>query len=353
MAASMPDSVQAFKSQIRGISLRGLVAAVPSDIEDAAILTKKWGYENAHKVAAATGIHTRHLAPIGVTACDLGEAAAIRLLQGLQWSTDSIDLLIVVTQTPDYPLPGNAPILQNRIGLRKQCGTLDVNSGCSGFVDGVWAVASMLACSNGTRALLIVGDTTSQFVPPSEHNTRPLFGDCVAAIAIEKSDDSCNSLSVVPGVDGSGAPYLTVRDGASRYPLPESSFGRLFMDGPQVFAFTLRQVPKNIAATLQHAGWSIGDVDHLLLHQANESMMRHLSTKSGFSVNQLVVALSDYGNTSSASIPLAMATNLALNLVHSKTSINLLMSGFGVGWRWSSAAWRTDPLHLCEMMIFN
>lgn len=346
----MPDTTSALHSRLAGIHLRGLVAALPAQTEDADTLTRQWGYENAHKVAAATGIHTRHLVPPGMTACDLGEAAARKLLEGLQWPADSVDLLIVVTQTPDYPLPGNAPLLQHRLGLRKHCGSLDITSGCSGFVDGLWVASSLLASSNGRRALLVVGDTTTQFVPPQDHNTRPLFGDAVCAIALERGDQNSGFLAVVPGVDGSGAPYLTVRDGAARHPVDDACFGHLFMDGAQVFAFTLRQVPKNIAAAMEVAGWNNADVDYLLLHQANETMLRHLANKVGFSEQQMVLALDGFGNTSSASIPLAIASALAGPAVQATAPLNLLMSGFGVGWRWASAAWRTAPLQYCEIV---
>lgn len=353
MVASMPETSRSLHSRLAGINLRGVVAAVPATTEDADVLTNQWGYDNAHKVASATGIHTRHLAPGGMTACDLGEAAARQLLEGLQWDANSVDLLLVVTQTPDHPLPGNAPLLQQRLGLRQHCGTLDITSGCSGFVDGLWAAASLLAGSNGQRALLIVGDTTSQFVPPTDRNTRPLFGDAVTAVALEGGAGDDIFLGVVPGVDGSGAPYLTVRDGGARHPMPDASFGHLFMDGPQVFAFTLRQVPKNIAAAMEVAGWTNSDVDYLLLHQANETMMRHLATKAGFSKEQMVLALADFGNTSSASIPLAMASALSGPLLEADAPLNLLMSGFGVGWRWASAVWRTEPLRYCAKIALD
>lgn len=348
MVVSMPESVLNLHSLISGLNLRGLVAAVPAQTENADTLTTMWGYDNAHKIASATGIQTRHLVPSGMTACDLGAAAANELIAGLNWEASSIDLLLVVTQTPDYPLPGNAALLQQRLGLKQHCGTLDINSGCSGFVDGLWTIASLLASSNGKRALLIVGDTTSQFVTPEDRNTRPLFGDAVAAIAVEKNTSHDTFLGVVPGVDGSGAPYLTVREGAARHPLPNACFGRLFMDGPQVFAFTLRQIPKNIAAAMNLAGWSNSDVDYLLLHQANETMMRHLANKAGFADEKMILTLAEYGNTSSASIPLAMASALEKPLMTADGPINLLMSGFGVGWRWASATWRTQPLHYCK-----
>jgi 3-oxoacyl-[acyl-carrier-protein] synthase-3 len=345
----MPDSSPVLHSRLAGINLRGVVAAVPHDSEGTDALAGSLGREMADKIAAATGIHTRHLAPPGVTACDLGEAAARELLRGLDWAPESVDLLVVVTQTPDHPLPGNAPLLQHRLGLRNHCGTLDINSGCSGFVDGIWTAASLLAGSNGRRALLIVGDTTSQFVAEGDRNTRPLFGDAVAAIALEGGAGDDIFIGVVPGVDGSGAPYLNVLDGASRKRLPDQArFGSIFMDGPQVFAFTLRQVPRNVAAALALVGWSAGEVDHLILHQANESMMRHLATKAGFTKEQMVLALADFGNTSSASIPLAMAAALAGPLTSATRPVQLLMSGFGVGWRWASAVWRTEPVRYCR-----
>jgi 3-oxoacyl-[acyl-carrier-protein] synthase-3 len=349
----MPDAAP-LHSRLCGINLRGIVSAVPADTEDTEALAAHLGAEAAQKIAAATGIHVRHLAPAGMTACDLGEVAARQLLQGLQWEAGSVDLLLVVTQTPDFPLPGNAPLLQQRLGLRQQCGTLDINSGCSGFVDGLWAAASLLKGSNGRRALLIVGDTTTQFVPVTDRNTRPLFGDAVAAIALEGGAGDDIFLGVVPGVDGAGAPYLTVRDGGSRNPQAgQARFGNLFMDGPQVFAFTLRQVPKNIASAMELAGWKPADIDYLLLHQANESMMRHLATKAGFTKEQMVLALADFGNTSSSSIPLAMSAALAGPLVDAGKPVQLLMSGFGVGWRWASAVWRTEPLRYCGKVVVD
>ncbi|EJN09794.1 3-oxoacyl-(acyl-carrier-protein) synthase III [Herbaspirillum sp. YR522] len=336
-------------SRLAGINLRGVVAAVPANSEDTDALAASLGRDMADKIAAATGIRTRHLAPPGVTACDLGQAAARELLDGLGWTPESVDLLVVVTQTPDHPLPGNAPLLQHRLGLRNHCGTLDINSGCSGFVDGLWTAASLLAGSNGQRALLIVGDTTSQFVAEGDRNTRPLFGDAVAAIALEGGAGDDIFIGVIPGVDGSGAPYLNVLDGAARKRLPgQARFGSIFMDGPQVFAFTLRQVPKNIAAALALVGWSADEVDHLILHQANESMIRHLANKSGFTPQQMVLALAGFGNTSSASIPLAMASALAEPLTAASRPVQLLMSGFGVGWRWASAVWRSEALQYCR-----
>jgi 3-oxoacyl-[acyl-carrier-protein] synthase III len=350
MAVSMPNSLRRLHSKLFGINLRGLVASVPANTEDLDILERKWGYENAQKIGAATGIQKRHLALPGMTACDLGEASARNLLEGLQWHPESVDLIIVVTQTPDFPMPGNASLLQNRLGLRHHCGALDITSGCAGFVHGLWTTSSLLAGSNGKRALLIVGDTTSQFVSPEDRNTRPLFGDAVVAIAIEAEGGGDSFLAVIPGVDGSGEPYLTVRDGAARHPLSDACFGHLFMDGPQVFAFALRQVPNNIAAIMELVGWKNSDVNYLILHQANETMMRHLSTKSGFTDKQMVLDLAEFGNTSSASIPLAMASSLAYQLVHAKEPLNLLMCGFGVGWHWASSVWRTESLTYCNLI---
>lgn len=348
----MRDPDEIFYGSIADVELRGIVAALPKNAEDDADLAVSWGDAHAQKVAAATGIRTRHLAPEGLTACDLGEHAARRLLKGLAWSASSIDLLVVVTQTPDHPLPGNAPILQNRLGLREGAGAFDINSGCSGFIDGLWTAASLLSTSNATRALIVVGDTTSQFVSQTDRNTRPLFGDCVAAVGIEKQVGSGGALKIVPGIDGSGAPYLTVKDGGARHPLSTSSFGALFMDGPQVFAFTLRQIPKNVAAVLRVADWRISDVDHCFLHQANASIIRHLARKIGFSEDKVPITLSEYGNTSSASIPLAMVTALGSIPINPSGTTKLVMCGFGVGWRWSSAAWRTTSVqYLDELLI--
>lgn len=334
-------------SRITGIAPRGIVACLPGHREGISELAGRFGDEAASRIARATGIETRHLAGTDICTSDLGLAAARRLLDGLGWQASSVDLLIMVTQTPDHFLPASSYRLHHALGLPKRALALDLTLGCSGFVNGLWTASSLLQSAGGKRALLVVGDTTSRLIDPLDRNVAPLFGDAAAAIALEV-EEGAPPMVFDLGSDGAGAPYLAVAGGALRAMNEEP---RLFMDGTQVFAFTLREVPTSLRAVLDAAGWSVDDLDHLVLHQANAQMMRHLAQKLGVPVDKTLVALGKRGNTSSASIPLAMVDGLAAALLQGP--VRLLLSGFGVGWSWGSAALVMGPLAVCESLIFH
>ena len=331
-------------SVIDGVALRGLVACVPERRETVEDLALRFGEDAARKVAKATGIEARHLVPPHQCTSDLAEAAARRLLDGLGWEAGSIDLLVMVTQTHDRIMPASGFRLHHRLGLGRQAAVMDLTLGCSGYVYGLWTAAAMLKAAGGRRALLVAGDTTSRVLDPNDRTVAPLFGDAAAATALEL-DAAAAPMAFTLGSDGAGAPYLTVPGGALREP---DAPAHLFMDGTQVFAFTLREVPTSVRAALDRAGWTMDMVDHLVLHQANAQMIRHLAQKLGATPAQTVVGLAGFGNTSSASIPLALASELAGRLRAGPA--RLLLSGFGVGWSWGSAAVTAGPLALCGTM---
>lgn len=331
-------------STLDGVAIRGLVACVPEERETVVDLAARFGEEAAQKIAKATGIDSRHVVAPGQCTSDLAEAAAARLLDGLGWEAAGIDLLVLVTQTHDHILPGTASLLHRRLGLRKGAAVLDLTHGCSGFVYGLWTAAGMLRMA-GRRALLLVGDTTSRLVDPADRAVAPLFGDAAAAVALELQEGA-PAMAFDLGSDGAGAPYLAVSGGGMRNP---GDPARLAMDGTQVFAFTLREVPGSVRAALDRAGWRMESVDHLVLHQANAQMIRHLAQKLGATTDQTVVGLGAFGNTSSASIPLALATELAAPLAAGCR--RLLLSGFGVGWSWGSVALAAGPLAICGTVV--
>lgn len=334
-------------SVIEGVALKGIVACVPEGRETVEDLAARFGEEAAHKIAKATGIEARHLVPAHQCTSDLAEAAGHRLLVGIGWDPASVDLLVMVTQTHDHILPASGYRLHHRLGLGKGTAVLDLTLGCSGYVYGLWTAAAMLKAAGGKRALLIAGDTTSRVLDPNDRAVAPLFGDAATATALEL-DVEAAPMAFALGSDGAGAPYLTVPGGGLRQP---DAPAHLFMDGTQVFAFTLREVPANIRAVLDLAGWSMGSVDHIVLHQANAQMIRHLGQKLGATPAQTVLALAGFGNTSSASIPLALASELAGRL--RAGSSRLLLSGFGVGWSWGSATVVAGPLAVCETILLD
>lgn len=334
------------QAHINGIALRGIISALPVAVEDVSDLAIRFGTEQAERIANATGIFRRHIAAPGQCMSDLALPAARELLSGLGWQGDQVDLLICVTQTPDHPLPATACLLQSRLGLGKHCAAFDVGLGCSGYVYGLWLAASLLSGLGRGRALLVAGDTTSSTLDPGDRSVAPLFGDAATVTALEWDPDA-GALTIDVGTDGAGGPYLIQPGRGARRP----DGPLLFMDGTQVFAFTLREVPKAIAATLQAAGTDIADVDYVVLHQANEMMLRRLGAKIGAREDQLVLALGNRGNTSSATIPLAITDALPDAMMSGART--LLLCGFGVGWSWGTALWRTGPVRVCRTIIVD
>lgn len=312
------------------VALRGIVTALPETVRENADLADQFGVETIAKIIAATGIERRPVSH-GHTVSDLGQASAEHLLTKLGWDKASVGLLVVVTQTPDYPLPSTAAVLQHRLGLGA-IPAFDVALGCSGYVYGLWQVAALMQAAGIDRALLVTGDITTRMILDSNRSLAPLFGDAVAATALER--DETARLDVDLGTDGSGALYLISKTGGLVAPgAPE-----LFMDGTQVMAFSLKQVAPSVARVLTTSGLTIADIDRVVLHQANAMMLRTLGHKIKARDEQMVYAIRDYGNTSSTSIPLALCDDLNGN---DKVHLALLLCGFGVGWSWGTAVWRT------------
>lgn len=314
-----------------GPVLRGVVTAMPETVSENADLAAGFGAETVAKIMAATGIERRPVSRTH-TVSDLGAAAAARLLDGLGWDRSSVGLLIVVTQTPDYPLPSTACVLQNRLGLAMGAAAFDLALGCSGYAYGLSVAASMMAAGGIERALIVAGDITTRMISEANRSLAPLFGDAAAATALELGGAD---IAFDLGSDGSGAPYLISKTGG----LAEPGAPELFMDGTQVMAFSLKQVAPSVARALAAAERTIDDMDYVVLHQANAMMLKTLAHKIRARDDQMVYAIRDYGNTSSASIPLALSDHFGKAAPRAEAS--LLLCGFGVGWSWSTAVWRT------------
>lgn len=329
---------------IPGPVLRGIVTALPEAVSENRDLGAHFGEEAITKIIAATGIERRPVSDAH-TVSQLGEVASRRLLDGLGWSADSVGLLIVVTQTPDYPLPSTACVLQNRLGVGNGALCLDIALGCSGYVYGLSVVSSLMQTAGISRALLVTGDMTTRMIDEDNRALKPLFGDAVSVTALEAGEAG---IAFDLGSDGSGAPYLMSRTGG----LAQSGPPRLFMDGTQVMAFSLKQVAPSVARALTAAGETIDAMDHVVLHQANALMLKTLGLKIKAREDQMVYAVRDYGNTSSASIPLAMCDRLSTGepRLSDTTPLRLLLCGFGVGWSWSSAVWTTPSPDLIDIV---
>ena len=339
---------------VRGATIKGIAAAVPKGTQTTDDLAQVFGPEEAEKIAQATGVRMRRVARPDQCCSDLCFAAGESLLHALAWDRGSVQAILFVSQSFDYPLPATSCILQDRLGLPKSCASFDVGLGCSGYVYGLWIAAGLIA-SGCERVLLLAGDIWSRGLSPLDRSTVPLFGDAGSATALERDPAAVQSFEL--GTDGSGYKHLMVPAGGPAARLPRSadtavrrkgSDGNircnedLFMNGPEIFTFTLREVPALISTVLGTVGWAKEEVDAFFFHQANKFMLDYLAKRMGLRKEKVPIVLEHYGNTSSASIPLAMVHCERERL--SKQSLKLVLAGFGVGFSWGSVALELGPI---------
>jgi 3-oxoacyl-[acyl-carrier-protein] synthase-3 len=319
--------------------------------------------EEARKIAESVGVQSRHVAPPSMCTSDLCYAAAEKLLAALSWERSSIEALIFITQTPDYIIPATSSCLHERLGLSKSCAVFDVTLGCSGYIYGLWMANNFIAAGSAKRVLLLVGETATWPTSPYDRACMFLFGDAGTATALEYAEDA-PAAAYVLGSDGSGSPYIMMPGGAFRNRATEASLERRpcadgvlrneldsRMDGAEVFAFTLREVPAMMRSIFQTSGWTMETMDGFVPHQANLFMLQHLAKRLKIPPQKLVLALEQFGNTSSASVPLAMTHALADQL--RSRSLKLVLAGFGVGWSWGAAAVELGPMVIPDLLLVD
>jgi len=339
---------------VNGVAIRGVACGVPASRQSTEDLAKIFGADEAEKIALGSGVRTRRIGRPGLCCSDLCHAAGNSLLTGLGWDRGTIDALIFVTHSPDYPLPATASILQARLGLSKACAAFDVTLACSGYVYGLW-IASGLIASGCRRILLLSGDMGSRLISPEDRTMAPLFGDAGSATALERDSEATAHFEM--GTDGTGYQHLMIPAGSATGRLPHSAQTMvrteraagivrgdedLFMNGAEIFAFTLREVPPLIAALLERAQWRTAAVDRFLFHQANKFMLVHLAKRMGIPEEKVPLVLEQYGNTSSASIPLTATHCLREDLEQRR--LRLVMAGFGAGLSWGACAAEVGPI---------
>jgi 3-oxoacyl-[acyl-carrier-protein] synthase-3 len=217
----------------------------------------------------------------------------------------------------------------------------------------LWLAMMMVQTGAAERMLVAVGDTSGRTIDPTDRSTALLFGDCGTVTAIERGSEE-DSATFVLGSDGTGADNLIVPNGAFRTRVAEGKFAgrdldKLYMDGGEIFTFTLKAVPPLIRKTIEEAGLTADDYDAFLLHQANTFMINHIAKKAKLPKEKVPINMDRYGNTSSATIPLLMTTDLADDL--KSRTMTLGMFGFGVGYSWASASVKVGPLTVCETVI--
>ena len=317
------------QGKVDNIHIAGVASAVPRKKID----NLKLQFPDIDKTISSIGVHQRRVTQDTICTSDLCFAAAEKLLSQLDWDRDSVDCLIFISQTPDYFLPATAYILQDRLKLKNASVVFDINLGCSGYVYGLWVVSQLLQNFSAKRALLLVGDTISKLTPNNDRATLPLFGDAGSATALEKKEKQFSNISFCIGADGEGWKNLIVKKGAFRNPILSDEQPFLFMDGNEIFTFTLKRVPELIHQVIKTAQWENDQIDYFIFHQANAFMLDFLRKKLKLTKEQFLLSLATFGNTSSASIPLTMVSN-PIDYANNK----VILAGFGVGYSWAAAA---------------
>ena len=344
---------------IPNIKIAGLSACVPKTS------VSNLDYENItlkerELLIKTTGIKERRVADKGVTTSDLCYKAAEKLIEKLNWKKEEIELLIFVSQSRDYFLPATAIILQDKLGLPKTAMALDISLGCSGYVYGLSTIASLMATSKVKKALLLVGDISTFSLNEKDKSTYPLFGDAGTVTALEY-DENTPSLEFNLQSDGSGHQAIIIPDGGLRNPLNDDSYKEekieqgivrnkrnLKLNGLDVFNFSLKEVTPNINELFTVYNIKKEDIDYYIFHQANLLMNESIRKKLRIEKEKVPYSLSKYGNTSSASIPLTIVSEL--NKEVTSAPLNMVLCGFGVGLSWGSVVVSTKNI-ICPEVI--
>lgn len=328
----------------KDVGIKAISACVPKKI----VYNKDLGYlipeDEIQKTIDSIGIQERRIADDNTFASDLCYKAAKQLLEENNVALDSIDVLLFVSQAPDYRIPATAPLLQHRLGLAKTTACFDISLGCSGFVYALSTAYAYASMEGVNRVLLLDGETFSKIVNRKDKVDWPLYGDAGTATLIEKGNYGESTFLLMS--DGEGENAVKIHS-SMRNPITADSLiekeredGNIrtdlevFMDGMDVFNFAMRVVPKSIKEIIKITNTSLEDIDYLVFHQANKFMTDFFIKKLKFDPVKVPYCIQKYGNTSSCSVALTIVSELENKLKESK---NVIMSGFGAGLSWATA----------------
>jgi len=328
------------------LGITAICGAVPKRIVKNLEYTEFFPVEQVSEIVEKIGIYERRFADEKTCASDLCFAAAEKMFNEYDVKRDEIDLLIFVSQTPDYRMPSTSVILQHRLGLPNSTIAFDVNTGCSGFIYGLSIIYGFMQNSGVRKALLLDGETRSKAYSAKDRRCAFLFGDAGVAVLIEKDEKFKKSFFTLNS-DGSRSDLIKIEGGGYRIPSSEDTlkervvdeFGNIrsleqgYMNGADVFNFLIREVPKDFKAILEFSKIQKEEIDYFVFHQANQYMNSYLVKKLKIDPDKTPSTLSKFGNTSSVSIPITIVSELKNKLDERK---KVLLSGFGAGLLWAS-----------------
>jgi 3-oxoacyl-[acyl-carrier-protein] synthase-3 len=343
------------------VGIKALAATVPKRVINNYEYTDYFPADEVRQVVDKTGVFQRRFADAGTCSSDLCFAAAEKLFMDNVIQRSEIDLLVFVSQTPDYRMPATSVLLQNRLQLEHYTVAFDLNLGCSGFIYGLSVVYSMMERSGLRKALLLDGEIRSRIYSPKDRKTAFLFGDAGVAALIER--DPCFGRSYFSlNSDGSKEDLIKMKAGGYRFPSsPETmkervvdEYGNIrsdehgYMDGGDVFNFVVKEVPADIKKVIALSGIPLTEIDYFIFHQANMFMNSYLLKKLKLDPEKVPSTISKFGNTSSVSIPLTIVSELQGKLDNRR----VLMSGFGVGMTWASCIVNTGLCRISDLVNY-
>lgn len=332
--------------QFEGVGITAMSAAVPKRVIVNREYTEVFTKAEADEIVDKTGIEQRRFADENTCSSDLCFAAAEKLFEDNGINKEEIDLLVFISQTPDYRMPATSVTLQHRLGLPSQTIAFDINLGCSAFIYGLSVVYGLMERSNLKKALLLDGETRSKVYSHRDRRSAFLFGDGGVAALIER-DPKFGKSTFSLNSDGSRADLIMIPAGGYRKMSSAETvvekvvdeFGNMrseeqgYMRGGDVFNFVIREIPRDIKNTLTYAGKTTDDFDYVVFHQANSFINSYIMKKMRLDASKIPSTIAKYGNTSSVSVPLTIVSELKDKLNGKK---ELLLSAFGVGMTWAT-----------------
>lgn len=347
---------------IKKVRIVGMSACVPKQIEENLDLPIFSSRQEAEKVIASTGIERHRRVTDDVTASDLSVKAVSQLLNDLGWMPEDVDCLLYVCTSRDFIAPQTACILQDRIGLRNDCFVMDLPLGCSGWIYGMSTIASLMSHGTFKKGLLIAAETNTRNRSMADRTVRPLFGDAATATALVFSPEA-SDMNFMFGVDGSGYKAVWTEYGGMRCPVTEDAVKAkevepgvirkgtdMVVNGMDVFAFAIKQPPRALKEMIVKYDIDIEKIDFLILHQANKFIDEKIRKSVKVSADKVPYCLEDFGNVTSASIPLTMVTRCADTL--STKPCHLLACGFGVGLAWATMQFHTNGVMVSKLVEY-
>lgn len=293
---------------------------LPDEVLTNAQLAEIYPEWTEEKILKKTGIASRHVTGEDEDALSLALAASQKLFAEEGANPARIDFILFCTQSPRYRLPSTACILQDKLGIPKTAGALDFDLGCSGFVYGLALAKGLVVGGMAKNVLLVTAETYTKYIGEMDKSTRTIFGDGAAATLIDSAAASQIG-EFAFGTDGSGAEKLILREGE-----------HLFMDGPEIFNFTLDVVPKTLDEICAKNGVARDDIDLFVFHQANKFMLDTIRKVNGLPKDKFYIDLEDTGNTVSSTIPIALKR--AMDKGRIRSGMKVMVMGFGVGLSW-------------------